>query len=257
MVTRLSVLLLLLALTGSAQNLVTRTIEYKDGDTVLSGYLVVDTSKSGKRPGILICHAWKGLGKHEKDTAERLARLGYVAFALDIYGKGVRAESAKEARALSSKYKSNRDLLRRRVNAGLARLKEFEQVDPAKTAAIGFCFGGTTVLELARSGAETLGVVSFHGGLGTPTPKDARKIKAKVLVLHGGDDPHAPISEVVGLIEEMKKADVDWQVTLYGGAVHSFTDPGSGNDPSRGAAYDKQAATRSWQDMLNFFNELF
>ncbi len=254
----LALTLFLTAFAVAAQEIKTETVDYKDGNVVLSGFLAYDASITGKRPGILVCHAWKGLGKHEMDSARELAKLGYVAFALDIYGKGVRAKNAKEARALATKYRGgDRKLLRQRANVGLAKLKSLPRVDAAATAAIGYCFGGTTVLEMARSGAATRGVVSFHGGLTTNAPEDAKNIKAKVLVLHGGDDPHAPMKDVVALADELRAAKVDWQIVLYGGAVHSFTDPGAGNDPSRGAAYDKQAARRSWEAMQDFFRELF
>ena len=168
----------------------TEAIEYKQGDTVLEGYLAYDASIKGKRPGVLIVHQWKGLTDYEKKRAEMLAKLGYNVFALDIYGKGIRPQSSQEAGAQAGKYKSNRDLLRARAQAGLAVLQKQELTDPKRVAAIGYCFGGTTVIELARSGADIAGVVSFHGGLDSPHPEDGKHIKCKVLALHGADDPH-------------------------------------------------------------------
>jgi dienelactone hydrolase len=211
----------------------------------------------GKRPGVLVAHDWWGLNDFARKKAEDLARLGYVGVAADIYGEGVRPEDAEEAGQLAGRYKADRKLLRERVLAGLEALRSHERVDSRRLAAIGFCFGGTAVLELARSGARIGGVVSFHGGLDTPTPEDARNIEAKVLALHGGDDPFVPPEHVQAFWDEMRKARVDYQLVVYGGAVHSFTNPAAGNDPSMGAAYDEQAARRAWDAMKAFFSEIF
>jgi dienelactone hydrolase len=205
----------------------------------------------------LIVHQWKGLGDYEKKRAEMLARLGYNVFAVDIYGKGIRPTTPQTASAEAAKYKENRALLRDRVRAGLDVLKQHELTDPRRVAAIGYCFGGTTVLELARSGADLAGVVSFHGGLGSPTPADASQIKAKILVLHGADDPFVPAAEVAAFEDEMRRGNVDWQLVAYGGAVHSFTDWNAGSDNSAGAAYNERADARSWEAMKQFFAELF
>lgn len=234
-----------------------KTVEYKEGSTTLEGLSVHDDATQGKRPGILVVHQWKGLGDYEKKRAEMLAKLGYNVFAVDIYGKGVRFANPKDAAAESAKYKSDRALLRARVNAGLAMLKKHELTDATKVAAIGYCFGGTTALELARSGADISGIVSFHGGLNTPTPADAQKIKGKVLALHGADDPHVPPAEVAAFEQEMRKAKVDWSLVSYGGAVHSFTDWNAGSDNSKGSAYNEKADKRSWEAMKTFFAELF
>ncbi|MEO7300494.1 MAG: dienelactone hydrolase family protein [Verrucomicrobiota bacterium] len=234
----------------------TETVEYKQGDTTLAGFHAYDNSISGKRPGILIVHQWKGLGDYEQKRAEMLAALGYNVFAADIYGKGIRPTNPKDAGELAGKYKTDRALLRDRVKTALAQLQKDEMTDSKKTAAIGYCFGGTAVLELARSGAEISGVVSFHGGLSSPSPADAKNIKGKVLVLHGADDPHVN-PEVPDFQEEMRKAGVDWQFVAYGGAVHSFTDWNAGTDNSKGAAYNAKADKRSWQAMKEFFAEIF
>ena len=235
----------------------TETVEYKDGDTVLEGHLAYDDSIiKGKRPGVLIVHQWKGLGDYEKKRAEMLAKLGYNVFCVDIYGKGIRPQDAKSAGALAGKYKSNRDLLRERVNAGLAVLKTNELTDTKRIAAIGYCFGGTAVIELARSGADIAGVVSFHGGLDSPKSEDGKNIKCKVLALHGADDPNISSRELAAFEEEMRHAKVDWQLVKFGGAVHSFTDWNAGSDNSKGAAYNEKADKRSWEYMKQFFAEI-
>jgi dienelactone hydrolase len=186
-----------------------------------------------------------------------LAQLGYVAFAADIYGKGTRPKDAQQAGVLATHYKNHRVALRARARAALNTLLAQPQTALTQTAAIGFCFGGTTALELARMGAPLLGVVSFHGGLDTPTPADAKKIKAKILVLHGADDPNVPPEQVAAFEKEMRDGGVDWQLVKYGGAVHSFTIPSAGNDNSKGAAYNPSADRRSHQAMIDFFNEIF
>ena len=235
----------------------TETVEYKQGDAVLEGYLAYDSSIKGKRPGVLIVHQWKGLTDYEKKRAEMLAKLGYVAFALDIYGKGIRPKSAQEAGAQAGKYKGNRELLRTRAQAGLAVLEKQELTDPKRVAAIGYCFGGTTVIELARSGAEIAGVVSFHGGLDSPHPEDGKNIKCKVLALQGADDPFVPAKDIAAFEDEMRQAKVDWELVKYGGAVHSFTEKEVGDDPSKGAAYNEKADRRSWEAMQQLFAEIF
>jgi dienelactone hydrolase len=244
------------ALTAAAQ-IHTELIEYKHGDAVLEGCLAYDTGIKGKRPGVLIVHQWKGLTDYEKKRAEMLAKLGYNVFALDIYGKGIRPQSSQEAGAEAGKYKSNRDLLRARAQAGLAVLQKHELTDPKRVAAIGYCFGGTTVIELARSGADVAGVVSFHGGLDSPHPQDGRNIKCKVLALHGADDPNVPPKDLAAFEDEMRQAKVDWQLVKYGGAVHSFTDWNAGDNPQQGAAYNEKADRRSWEAMKQFFAEIF
>lgn len=193
---------------------------------------------------------------YEKQRAEQLAALGYVAFCADIYGKDNRPQSITEAGIEATKYKADRSLLRLRVNAGLAQLKKSERVDPQRVAAIGYCFGGTAVLELARSGATLNGVVSFHGGLDSPTPADGRNIKCKILACHGGDDPFVPAKDLAAFEDELRAANVDWQLIKYGGAVHSFTQP-LANDHPPGAKYNERADQRSWQDMKQFFAEIF
>lgn len=246
---------LLLGVAGRAE-IRTDRVEYRDGAATLEGLVVYDDAKSGPRPGVVVVHQWRGLGDYERKRAEMLAQFGYVAFCADIYGKGVRPQTAEEAGKLAGQYKGDRALLRSRVRAALAQLKASPQCDPARTAAMGYCFGGTTVLELARSGAETLGVVSFHGGLSTPTPADAKQSKARILALHGADDPFVPAAEVAGFEQEMRDAGVDWQLVSYGGAVHSFTD-WNATGAMKGAQYNEKADRRSWEAMRDFLVEIF
>jgi dienelactone hydrolase len=209
-------------------------IEYRHGETVLEGYLVYDEHIEGRRPGVLVVHEWKGLNDYAKRRAEQLAELGYLAFAVDMYGKGVRAKDHAEAAELSGVYRNDRQLLRGRI-----------------------AFGGTTVLELARSGADVVGVVSFHGGLDTLDPQDARQIKGKVLVLHGANDTFVTAEQVAAFEEEMKEAGVDYRLVTYPGAVHSFTVPEAGDDPSKGMAYHAEADRQSWLAMQQFLIEVF
>lgn len=237
-------------------SLKTQLIEYKSGDSVMEGYLAYDDQYTGKRPAILVVHEWKGLNEYAKMRADMLAGLGYVAFAADIYGKGIRSRTDEEARAESNIYKNNRALFRNRVNAGLEILKSQPNVDSSRLGAVGYCFGGTAVLELARSGADIKGVVSFHGGLSSPTPQDAKNIKAEILVLHGADDPTVSPEELAGFEKEMDSAKVKYQLIKYPGAVHGFTNPANkGDNPA--VKYNADADQKSWKTMKTFFNRLF
>jgi dienelactone hydrolase len=236
---------------NSKTKIKTEIIEYKDGDQILEGYLAYDENLSGKRPGVLVVHEWTGLNDYSKMRANQLAELGYVAFAADIYGKGVRPAQGQEAAAESTKYKTDRQLYRSRLNAGLEELKKNSLVDTSKLAAIGYCFGGTGVLELARSGADILGVVSFHGGLDSPTPEDGKNIKSKVLVLHGAEDTTMTQESIDAFQKELDDAQVNWQMVTYSGAVHGFS------NPNNTAAYNADADKHSWEDMQQFFGEIF
>lgn len=248
---------LFMMLDAQAQQIKTQLVEYKEGQTTLEGYLAYDPALKGKRPAVIVVHEWTGLNDYAKKRCDELAKMGYVAFAADIYGKGIRPSTPEAAGAEAGKYKNNLPLLRARINAALAHVKKQPNVDLKKIAAIGYCFGGTTVLELARSGAELAGVVSFHGGLGTPNFADAKNIKAKVLVAHGAIDPYVSKSELDGFFKEMNDAKVDYQFIAYSNAVHAFTNPASGNDNSKGAAYNAAADRRSWEAMKVFFAEIF
>lgn len=254
---RLAVVVLCLFASVSPAAVQSKVVEYKEGDTVCEGYIAWDDATDAKRPGIIVVHEWMGHNPYVRMRADRLAQLGYVGFAIDIYGKGVRATTAAEAGKLSGKYKQDRALLRARAKAALDFLREQPQVDGDRIAAIGYCFGGTTVLEMARGGMDLKGVASFHGDLGTPHPEDARNIKCKVLALHGADDPFVPEKTVKAFEDEMRNAKVDWQLIAYGNTVHSFTYPEAGQYKVAGAAYNAESDRRSWQAMQDFFNEIF
>lgn len=254
----LVVLFVALGLTAANAEVQTKTVEYSDGDVVLQGFVAWDSDRTDAAvPGVLVVHQWMGLTEYEQGRCKQLAELGYVAFALDIYGKGVRPADRKAAAAQAGIYKSDRELYRRRLNLGLEQLLKIDHVSPQKIAAIGYCFGGTGALELARSGAKINGVVSFHGGLDSPTPADGKNIQAKLLICHGADDPFVPAADIEAFKSELNAAEVDWQMVYYSGAVHSFTQPMAGNDNSAGAAYNERADKRSWNAMRVFFAELF
>jgi dienelactone hydrolase len=253
----LSALAVLIGATAAFAELKTEVIEYKHGDTPLEGYLAYDDAFAGKRPGVLVVHEWWGHNAYARKRAEQLAALGYVAFALDMYGKDVLAKTPKEAGEKAGVFKKDRALMRARAMAGLDVLRRYPKVDADNLAAIGYCFGGTTVLELARAGADLKGVVSFHGTLETPNPEDAKNIRCKILVLTGADDPSVPKAQIAAFEDEMKKANVDYKMIAYPGAVHAFTNPAAGNDPKRGVAYNKEADEKSWEEMKAFFAKIF
>ena len=250
----IALVLLAAALPANAR-IQTKVVDYKDGDVVLQGYAAWEDGFKDKRPGILVVHEWKGHGAYARGRAEQLAKLGFTAFALDMYGKGVYAKDHEEAGKLAGAFFADRAAMRRRALAGLGQLGKLPFVEQDKLGAIGYCFGGTTVLELARAGTALKGVVSFHGLLTTPTPA-TEKPQAAILVLHGADDG-ATNPGVPGFMDEMRKVKADWQFVQYGGAVHSFTVPEAGTDTAKGMAYNKQADARSWQAMHSFFDEIF
>lgn len=264
----LTLFALLFVAQSAIAELQAKAVAYQDGDTVLTGHLAYDDQalpplvagkleKKHLAPAVLIVHQWMGLTDYEKGRAEQLAKLGYVVFALDIYGTDFSPTNMQEAGKASGTFKNDRKLFRKRLNLGLKQLIQSERpIDPERITAIGYCFGGTGVLELARSGAEVAGVVSFHGGLDSPTPEDGKNIKAKVLVLHGADDPFVSREGIDAMKKEFNDAKVDWQMIEYSGAVHSFTQPMAGNDNARGAAYNEKADKRSWKHMRAFFNEV-
>lgn len=232
----------------------TEIVEYRDGDVTLEGFVAWDDARTGA-PGVLVVHQWMGLTDYEKSRCRQLAELGYVAFAADIYGKGIRPDNPQDAGKQAGIFKTDRKLYRQRLNLGLDQLKARPSVSKEQLGAIGYCFGGTGVLELARSGADVSGVVSFHGGLDSPEPEAGKNIRCSILVCHGADDPFVPEKDIDAFKTEMNSAKVDWQMDIYSGAVHSFTDPRAGNDNSRGAAYNEKADKRSWAAMKSFFME--
>ena len=246
-----------LSVTPAEAKMRTEAVVYKHGDTTLEGFLAYPEDASRPLPGVLVVHDWGGLGDYARRRTEQLAEAGYVAFAIDMYGQGVRPATMEEKAKQAGIYRSDRALMRARARSGLDVLLAHPGVDSARVAAIGYCFGGGTVLELARSGAPLAGVVSFHGNLDTPNPTDARAIEAKILICHGADDPYVPAEQVSAFQKEMKDAGVDYQFIAYSGAVHAFTQKEAGNDNSKGAAYNEAADRRSWQAMRAFFAEIF
>jgi dienelactone hydrolase len=248
MKTLLSTLAVALALAApSFAKVKTELITYKDGSAELEGFLAYDDAVKAPRPGVLVVHDWTGLQEYTKTRTTQLAELGYVAFAADIYGKGVRPTDPKECGVQAGTYKNDLPLLRRRVLLGLDELKKQTRVDAKKLGAIGYCFGGTSVLELARSGADVRGVVTFHGGLGTTLPAEAGKIKARLLICHGGADEYVN-KEVPAFKAEMERAKADMKFVTYEGSQHGFTKPGP--------AYQEKADKESWAAMRRFFGEV-
>ncbi len=231
-------------------------VEYRDGDVVLEGLLSWDDGIAGERPGILISHAWGGRSDFEDGKAQTLAELGYAAFALDLYGKGVRGSGSEENAALMQPFLDDRPMLQRRLLLSLETLREQSQVDSTKVAAIGFCFGGLCVLDIARTGEDLAGVVSFHGLFGAPGNTAGNTIKAKVLALHGWDDPMATPDDVDSLAAELSSMQADWQLHAYGNTRHAFTNPDA-NDEAMGTVYNSAADNRSWLAMKNFLQEIF
>lgn len=237
--------------------IISNTVGYLDGDTLLEGFFAYDDAVEGQRPAIMINHAWLGRNDFVAEKALKLAELGYFAFAVDMYGKDILGQNKEEGAKLMQPFMGDRRLVLRRMEAALYALKLMPWVDDKKIAAIGFCFGGLCVLDLARSGADIKGVVSFHGLLGTPSENNlAKEIKAKVLVLHGNDDPMATADQVVALQQELTNAKADWQLHQYGHTMHAFTNP-IANDPEFGTVYQANADKRSWVSMQNFLTEIF
>ncbi|HLX38604.1 MAG TPA: dienelactone hydrolase family protein [Candidatus Binataceae bacterium] len=236
----------------------TETIEYKDGDVTCRGYLAYDETKTGKRPGILVMPEALGLGTHAKSRAERLAQLGYVALAGDPYGGGKEYATVQEAIKSATELMSDPVKTRSRARAALDKLASLPQVDSSKLAEIGFCMGGTFGLELARDGAPLKGVVTFHSGLQTQKPAEPGKIKAKILINTGADDPMVQSDVVKAFQEEMTKAGANWQLISYSGTKHSFTNPDAASaGMPQALEYNKQTDERSWKAMVNFFEEIF
>ncbi len=231
----------------------TQAVAYRDANVDMTGLFVWDDSRSDKRAGVLVVHGGAGLDDHAKGRAKRLAELGYAVFACDMYGNGV-AGDRQRVMARIAELRSDVTKLPRRANAGIDVLRSHPLVD-GRIAAIGYCFGGMTVLELARSGAQLVGVVSVHGSLGTSCPIQPGTVKAKILVCHGALDPHVPMTQVNAFVEEMKTAGTDWQLNIYGNALHGFTHEGQSKTP--GVVYNADADSRSSKAIEAFFRELF
>lgn len=235
----------------------TKQVEYRQGGTVLKGFIAWNDSVSGKRPGVLVVHEWWGLTDHARNQARRLAEAGYVGFAVDMYGAGKVTTHPQEAQAFATEATKDPAVAAARFNAALELLKQDPRVDPRRIAAIGYCFGGGVVLGMARAGADLAAVVSFHGSLETRTPAQSGKVQARVLVLAGGADPFVPPEQVEAFRKEMQAAGARFEVVTYPGAKHGFTNPDAGQYGMPQLAYDAAADTQSWAAMLKLFREVF
>ena len=233
-----------------------RPLEYDHGDAALQGYFALDATGFGPRPCVLVSHAWAGCTEFEHRWADRLAGLGYCGFAIDNYGKGKVGRSVAENQALMTPLVADRPKLQARLLAAVDAAKTQPEVDPTRIAAIGFCFGGLCVLDLARTGADIRGVASFHGLFTPPGNTKGNRIKAKVACFHGFDDPMVPHEAVIDLGKELNEGGADWQIHAYGGVMHAFTNP-EANDPSFGTVWDRRAADRSWASLQGFLRECF
>ncbi|MDX2451907.1 dienelactone hydrolase family protein [Desulfosarcina sp.] len=255
--TLLLIILILILSTGTAlAKVVSQPLSYMHDGATLEGYLAYDDAVSGKAPGILVVHEWWGLNDYVRSRAEELARMGYVAFALDMYGKGKSTEHPDQAAAWMKEINANMDQWLKRAMAGLEVLKKQPQVDTARLAAIGYCFGGATVQVLAYGGADLKGVVSFHGSLIPPSAEQAGRTLAKILICHGAEDPMNAPETLTTYVNAMNASSIDWQLIVYGGTRHSFTNPDADKRGMAALAYNPSADKRSWQHMTYFFNEV-
>lgn len=236
--------------------IVSNTVIYLDGDVVLEAFFAVDDALSGRRPTVLINHTWAGRDDFVAEKAKKLAALGYVGFAVDMYGKGILGSNPEQNMQLMQPFMTDRAMLQKRMQAALAAVKLMPWVDDSKIAAIGFCFGGLCSLDLARTGADIKGVVSFHGLLAAPGNTEGNAVKAKILALHGRDDPLVPLEQRLAFEQEMTEAGADWQLHTYGHTMHAFTNP-LANAPESGMVYRPTADRRSWMAMQNFLAEIF
>jgi dienelactone hydrolase len=255
---RMALMLVLSLMAGTAHaKVVTRPVAYMQGETALEGYLAYDDAASGKIPGVLVVHEWWGLNEYARSRAEKLAQLGYVAFALDMYGKGKSTKHPEQAGAWMKEINSNMDAWQKRAEAGLEILKKQPQVDPHRIAAIGYCFGGATVQVLAYSGADLKGIVSFHGSLVPPSAEQAGRTKAKFLICHGAQDPFNPVEALSKYVTALNASTIDWQLIALGNTRHGFTNPNAGQYGMAALAYSPSSDRRSWQYMKYFFKEIF
>lgn len=255
------ILFLLLALsTTAAAALQTREVSYSSGGTVMKGYLAHDDAFEGRRPAILVVHEWWGHNAYARERAEMLAALGYTALAVDMYGDGRTAAHPEDAGRFAGEIRNNMPMARERFAAALELVKKKPTVDPDRIAAIGYCFGGGVVLEMARAGVDLDGVVSFHGSLATTGPARAGEVKAAILVFNGGGDPFITAEEIETFRKEMESAGAEYRFVQYPGVRHSFTNPDAdrlGREFNLPLAYDSEADTKSWQEMQDFFKEIF
>ena len=247
-----------LCMTVAQAGIVSKPMPYTDEKgTALHGYVVYDDAVSGKRPGVLVIHDWRGLTDYTQKRCDMLAKLGYIAFAADIYGEDVHLKGPPEWMKEATTYKSDRDLYRERARAAYQVFLKQPLLDSTQIAAIGYCFGGTGVIEMARDGLDLKGVVSFHGGLDSRPLSPGATIKAKVLALCGADDPYEKPEDMQAFEQQLRDNNVDYQIVSYGHAVHAFSDPGVDALHQDGAKYNAAADKRSWEAMRNFFTEIF
>jgi len=240
----------------AAAEVKTKTIEYRDGDVVLTGYFAWDDALDGKQPGVLVVHEWWGLNDYAKSRARQLAEEGYAALALDMYGDNKVTTHADEAGAWMKQIASNIDLWTRRARLGLDVLKAQDPVDPTRIAAIGYCFGGATVMQMAYAGEDLAAVVSFHGTL-PPAPEGVTSIKPRVLVEHGRDDAFVPAERVAAFQQGLDRIGATWEMTVYSGTRHGFTNPDAGSYGIDNVAYNEIADERSWTATMLLFDEIF
>jgi dienelactone hydrolase len=243
--------------TTAEAKVVTKSVAYQQDGLQLEGYLAYGDAVTGKRPGVLVVHEWWGLNEYARRRAEQLAGLGYVAFAVDMYGKGKVTKHPEQAGAWANEVNSNVQNWQKRALAGLEVLRKEPMTDPGRIAAIGYCFGGATVQQLAYSGADVKGVVSFHGSLLAPPAALGKPVKAKILICHGAADPMTKPGAVEQYTAAMEKSGLDWQLIIYGGAKHSFTNPDADKAGMEALGYNKSADQRSWAEMQVFFKEIF
>lgn len=236
--------------------IISNTVDYLDGDVLLEGFFAYDDAIKGQRPAVMVSHTWAGRDDFVAEKVLRLAELGYFAFAVDMYGKGILGQSIEENTLLMQAFMDDRKMVESRMKAALSAMKLMPWVDEHKIAAIGFCFGGLCVLDLARSGIDIKAVVSFHGLLVARAKSELKKIKAKVLILHGNDDPIVVVEQVIAIQQELTQAGADWQFHCYGNTQHAFTNP-LANNPDFGTVYQANADYRSWTSMKNFLIEVF
>jgi dienelactone hydrolase len=233
-----------------------KAVSYSDGNQKLEGFAGKPKKANPKKAGVLVLPAWMGVDAHSKESAEALSKLGYFTFVADIYGVGNKPTNAQEAGKLAGHFKNEYKEYQKRIQLALEQLVK-QGANPNEIAVIGYCFGGTGVLEAARANMRVKGVVSFHGGLGRDASRTIEPIKSKILVLHGADDFFVPDTEIKAFQDEMRTAKADWQMVYYADAVHAFTHKDAGSDKTKGVAYNEKADKRSWRAMLDFFDELF